>query len=113
MLAAVHTFHCEQGTTWDRVISVAVSGAPRPLSGWDGRMQVRPYLGSTDVMADLSASNGRIDLGADGSIHLHLSADDTTALTSSGVYDLKIISPAGPAYRIIEGPFLVDPQVTP
>jgi len=64
-------------------------------------------------MISLTTENGRIAINsADGLITLSISAADTAALTSSGVYDLEIISPGGLVSRVIQGTFTLSLEVT-
>ena len=76
-------------------------------------MQVRRTIESATPLITLTTENGRISLnGASGLINLSISAADTAAITSSGVYDLEIISSNGLVSRVIQGTFTLSPEVT-
>jgi tRNA threonylcarbamoyladenosine modification (KEOPS) complex Pcc1 subunit len=77
-------------------------------------MQVRrTVLTDGDPLISLTTENGRISInGAAGLIALSISAADTAALTSSGVYDLEIISSTGLVSRVIQGTFTLSLEVT-
>jgi hypothetical protein len=51
-------------------------------------------------------------LNASGEISLSLTAAQTAAITSSGVYDLEITSSGGAVERVVEGNFNLIPEVT-
>ena len=51
-------------------------------------------------------------LNSSGEISLSLTATETAAITSSGVYDLEITSSGGVVERVVEGNFNLIPEVT-
>lgn len=123
MIAGTYNILCEQGTTFARVIGLEEpdlvadpSGEtykPYILTGYTARMQVRRTIESTTAMITLTTENGRISIDEDdGVITLNISADDTAALTSSGVYDLEIIDVDGNVSRVIQGAFTLSQEVT-
>jgi len=75
-------------------------------------MQVRKLITSTDTLVELSTANGKMTLNASGEISLSLTATETAAITSSGVYDLEITSSGGVVERVVEGNFNLIPEVT-
>lgn len=123
MLAGIYNITCQQGSTFSRTITFKY---PDPLSpptdptyllwdftGYTARMQVRRTVDSSTVLISLTTENGRITLGgATGIIELNITAADTAALTSSGVYDLEIISGTGTVDRIMQGNFDLSQEVT-
>jgi hypothetical protein len=123
MIAGNYNILCQQGSSFGRVIAVEQPRTPTeanpaeyepyPLTNHTARMQVRRTIESTTPLITLTTENGRITLnGADGLINLSISAADTAALTSSGVYDLEIISSSGLVSRVIQGTFTLSPEVT-
>ena len=76
-------------------------------------MQVRRTVDSATALVTLTNSNGGIILGgADGTIEITISAANTALLTSSGVYDLEIVSGAGVVSRVLQGEWRLSPEVT-
>ena len=113
MTAGDYDIICEQGATFSRTLTVKdSSGDARNLSSFTGKMQVRKLVTSTDTLAELTTSNGKMTLNASGEISLSLTATETAAITSSGVYDLEITSSGGVVERVVEGNFNLIPEVT-
>ena len=113
MTAGDYDIICEQGSTFSRTLTVKDSaGDARNLSSFTGKMQVRKLVTSTDTLVELSTSNGEMTLNASGEISLSLTATETSAITSSGVYDLEITSSGGAVERVVEGNFNLIPEVT-
>lgn len=84
------------------------------VTGYSAQLQVRAYVDSSDVLFEMSTDNGKIDT-TDGTVKLKFdSADFEGASWSSGVYDLKVTSPAPNSNptRIMKGNFYIDPEVT-
>lgn len=113
MSAGQHNFIIEQGTTFNPVLTWKdSSGTPIDLSGYTARMQLREYLESSTVVAELSTENGGIALGGvAGTITLFISATNTANLTESGVYDLEMVQGAV-VTRLLEGAFILSKEVT-
>lgn len=124
MIAGSYNITCEQGTSFSRVIALEQPRTPTEenpslyevysLVDHTARMQVRRTLESTgSPIISLTTENEKIELdGINGLITLILSATDTAALTSSGVYDLEIIDINGLVSRVIQGTFTLSLEVT-
>jgi hypothetical protein len=120
MIAGNYNILCEQGVTFTRVIAIEQPSAedpevfePYPLTDHTARMQVRRTIESTSPLITLTTENGRISINEpDGVITIVISAADTSALTSSGVYDLEIIDDSGNVSRVIQGTFTLSLEVT-
>jgi hypothetical protein len=71
-------------------------------------------------MITLTTENGRIDINPNvnddatrnNEILLLVSAADTSALQTSGIYDLELISAGGVVSRLIRGDVVLIPEVT-
>lgn len=76
-------------------------------------MQVRDSHNSTTVVLELTTENSRITLGGSlGTITLNVLASITELIPDKEyVYDLELIYGTN-VYRIIEGKFIVTPEVT-
>jgi hypothetical protein len=114
MLAGVYKIVCDQGATFERLLTIEESsGDPMNLTGYTARMQVRPEIESGDVLVELTTANGRLVLGgAAGTIAMSLSPATTATIDSDGFYDLEIISAAGAVHRVLRGRFVVNLEVT-
>lgn len=119
MSAGNYDFECEQGATFKHTITYKDSNdAAIDLTGYSARMDVR-YARSknSDAVIQLNASNSRcvISDSINGKIKLIIASNDTDDLTPGEYwYDLEILSSATPPVveRVLEGKFIVDPEVT-
>jgi hypothetical protein len=120
MIAGVYNIFCQQGATFTRIIDLQYPDPidptifyPYDLEGFTARMQVRRTVTSTTKIVELTTANGRIEIvPEDGRIVLLMSSQVTAAITSSGVYDLEIVSFEGVVSRVIQGSFTLSEEVT-
>ncbi len=135
MVAGRYNITCQQGSTFDLQLTLQYTNPDYPgncanpnvcpefliwdLTGYTARMQVRKYVDSATTIANLTTENlstFRIILGNanpnDGTINLFIRAEDTRNITSSGVYDIEIISPTNEVDRILQGDFILSTEVT-
>jgi len=115
MAAAVFNFTIEQGTTLSKIFLWKDSaGAVINLTGYSGRMQVRPSVTSETIYLDMLTANGQIVLTPNtGSIQLLLSAAVTGALTwSKAKYDLELLAGNGEVTRLLSGYIDVSRGIT-
>lgn len=77
-------------------------------------MQVREKHSSTTPVGTFDTSNDGIDIiPAEGVLDIYMSAGFTEDLfPKEYVYDIEIVSPSNIVTRIIEGKFIVTPEVT-
>lgn len=89
---------------------------PVVLTNCSIRMQVRKNVMDTNVLAEFSNTNGYLTIVdvALGKIKLEIPADISSAFTFNyGVYDIEVtFEGTGDVYRIIEGCFSANPEVT-
>lgn len=113
MPAAIYDFEIEQGTTLNKqMVWKDSTGAPVDLSGYTARMQMRPSVSSDTVLLNLTTENGGITLGgALGTITLHFTDAQTSALTKGGVYDIEVVT-GGNVTRLIQGAISLSKEVT-
>ena len=127
MLAGTYNMLAEQGSTLYRVLSLEYPDLdndptgetflPWNLDGYTARMQVRRLIEDANYMIEITTENGGIDvepLGEQGRIDLTMTAAQTAALESDGVYDLEIIDTGatGTVSKVIKGTFTLVPEVT-
>lgn len=120
MIAGTYNIFCEQGTTFSRTLELKYPDEldptiyhPYDLSGFTARMQVRRTIESTSVMISLTTENNGVFIDdTEGRISIFISPEQTAALTSSGVYDLEIISNDEVVSRVVQGAFTLSKEVT-
>ena len=125
MAAGRYSFVIEQGSTLNLELQYKDSnGKPINLTGYSGRMQVRPSVGSETVYLTLSSSLNADGTGLNfsgssgtnpptsGSIAIYISAPSSSTLTfDTAVYDLELTS--GPVVtRLLEGQIKLSKEVT-
>ena len=125
MIAGIYNITIEQGSTFALIISVEQpdlatdpTGAtfePYLLQAHTARMQIRRSIDSTTAMLSLTTENGGITINpgaANNQIQLSITATNTATLTTSGVYDLEIISSANFVSKVVRGTVTLIPEVT-
>lgn len=86
-------------------------GTDRLVTNWTAQLQVREYRDSDVILLELSTDNGKI-VTSDGKITLKFAKTDIAGSWRSGVYDLKITSPASKTEWVMYGDFKITPMVT-
>lgn len=117
MAAKNFIINCEQGA--DLILAVTFAhadGSPVNLTGGIARMMARVSLNATTPFLSIDSNMlGGISLaGSSGVINILVPAAATTAFPAikTAVYDLVFTDSAGSVSRVIEGRFIIDPQVT-
>lgn len=104
---------CPQGATFDKTFSVALDGVPKDLTGFSAALQVRETFDSTTPVVSLTNGSGITLGGVLGTINVIVSSSATSAIPAGYYsYDLEITSGAGVRDRLLEGKFVVTPEVT-
>jgi hypothetical protein len=119
MAAGKYNFVIEQGTTFTLELQYKDSNSvPVDLTGYSGRMQIRPSIGSPTSYLTLSSSIQADGTGitfptpVSGTINLSISAVSSSLLTfDQGVYDLEIRSGSIVA-RLIQGGVQLSKEIT-
>lgn len=124
MIAGIYNITCEQGADFIRSIVLKYPDADDPtgetylnfdLTNYTGRMQVRRVIDDASYLIELTTANTGILIepgSTDGEIQIVMTSIQTAALTSSGIYDLEIISGSGTVSRVIQGTFTLNLEVT-
>ncbi len=114
MIPGKYNIVCPQGTTLPVQLTYSENDTPVDLFGYTARMQVREKYASATPVLTLTTENGGIILGGvAGTINILASATATAALVAKEyVYDLELVSASSIVSRIIEGKFIVTPEVT-
>lgn len=103
---------CPQGSTFSKLLTYKLDDAPVDITGYEARLQIREFFYSPDPVLNLTDSAG-ITLGASaGTISILIDAATTASLIPGDyVYDLELVA-GGTITRLIEGKFVVTPEVT-
>ena len=129
MLGSVYNFTIEQGATFELNVQYRdYLGTPINLTGYSGRMQLRPSPSSNTVYLTLSSSLNADGTGLNfsgsngitpptsGSIGIYIAACTSSLLTfNTAKYDLEIYSGSGACpltVRLLEGQVSLSNQVT-
>ena len=112
MVPGKYNIICPQGSTFNLTLTYYVDDQPVDLTSYFARMQVRESHSSANYIVELTTQNDLIDVYNDGRIVLRIS-DHITAgfIAKEYVYDLEL-GQNGNVHRIIEGKFMVTPEVT-
>lgn len=127
-MAARQNLDVDQGSYWSQsLLWKDADGATIDLTGYTARMSVRREVTDADpVVISLTTENGRITLGlvedTPGgtdlyNILLEIDAADTEDLPTGNEksvwrYDLEMVPAGGQVHRLLEGKFIVHPEVT-
>lgn len=111
---------CPQGTTFRKTITLKnADGTPMDLTGFSVAMEVRESFTSPSAVLSLSLAEGITLDAEEGKIFLYVPAGDTAALNAGSSragktyrYDIELTNPSGEVSRILEGDFIVTPEVT-
>ena len=116
-----HYFICDQGATFRKTLTLKESdGSLVNLNGYTARMKIKDEVGGTLIKSLTSASGGGLSIGgstgnnANGEIDILISASDTTSFSAptTAVYDIETVTSGGIVDRILQGKFIINPEVT-
>ena len=109
MLPGKYNITCPQGTTFMRTFTAKIDRRPVNLAGYQTRMQIRPtYDGPLVLEAATALANA-----STGTVSVTITAAQTSALKAGTyVYDLELEAQNGEVIRLIEGRFVITPEVT-
>lgn len=114
-LPLIRTLALYQGATFRAAYRWLPGGVAQDFTGWTARMEVRPEYDADPVLT-LTTDNGGITLGADGTISLYASAEQTSGVPHVGhrlLYDLALQQPnGGDVTRFLRGNVVVVREVT-
>lgn len=122
MIAGIYNLFIEQGATFTRLIEIEYPDPidptimlPYNLDSHSASMQIRRTIDSSTPQITLASSNGRIEMqsgGVENAIRLVLTPEETSTLTSDGVYDLEIEDAGGDIKRVLRGAVTLSLEVT-
>lgn len=113
MVPGKYNMICPQGATFTKRLTWTIDDIPVDLTGYTAKMQARTsYKGNCDPIFSITTENGGIVLDDEGNIDLLISADETEDFVAREyLYDLELYAGAI-VYRLVEGKFIVTPEVT-
>jgi hypothetical protein len=113
MIPGKYNLVCPQGSTFKQQFTWTIDNVPVNLTSYTAKMQVREKHISDVYNLNLTTENGGIVLGGNaGTIRLIANATSTAGIIAKEyVYDLELNS-GGEVTRLIEGKFIVTPEVT-
>ena len=113
MIPGKYNIVCPQGSTYVQQFTYSIDNIPVDLTGYDARMQVREKYVSKTAIVSLDTDSGIFLGGDEGTIDVEISSGVTELIVAKDyVYDLELISPSNIVTRLIEGKFIVTPEVT-
>lgn len=126
MLAGNYNMTCQQGSTFSRIIEIEMPDletdptgntfVPFPLAGFEARMQVRRTIDSSNFLLELTTDNGGLTINPleddVNKLVIFASADVTASISTSGVYDIELVSAENLVTRVLQGVFNLSPEVT-
>lgn len=103
---------CPQGATYSEHLTYLVDDVPIDLTNYSAKMQIRESYDSTYATVSLDSTSGIVLGGAEGTIIISISASDTAKIfPKTYVFDLELKT-GDAVIRLIEGQFIVTPEVT-
>lgn len=112
MATGKYNMICPQGATFSKRLTWTIDDVPVDLSGYTAKMQARDKPGGSCLVVDITTENGGISLDDEGNIDLLIDSGDTELIIAKDyVYDLELDS-GNEVYRVIEGKFIVTPEVS-
>lgn len=122
MIAGIYNLFIEQGATFTRLIEIEYPDPadvtimlPYNLDAHSASMQIRRTIDSVTPQITLTSANGRIEMqpgGTENAMRLVLTPEETSTLTSDGVYDLEIQDAGGDVKRVLRGAVTLSLEVT-
>ncbi len=85
---------------------------PVDMTGWSAKMQIKSDVGAATTLLELTTANGRILLGADGSIKIKVEATVTNVPWRSAGFDLFLKDTQGNVTNFMNGKIEVTPAYT-
>ena len=120
--AGIHNLLCDQGATFRKTLTMFASDGTTAidLTGFTARMKIKDEVGGTLIKSLTSSSGGGLTIGGsagnatNGEIDIQISATDTASFSAplDAVYDLEIQKNSGIVYRVLQGKFIINPEVT-
>jgi hypothetical protein len=116
MAAGTYDLEIEIGASFERTFTVVRDGEPVDFTGDTAAAAIRGSdRASAAVLCLATTENGRLALGADGTIRLTLDEEAVNAMAGSptAVWDLFVRRDANTVWKVLKGNVTFDPRRTP
>lgn len=104
------------GGTFNPVLTMnsGVIGNLVDLTSYTAKMQIRPFVGSSDIIVELTTENGGITInGPAGTISLLLTPEQTALLAPIRAgFDLQLTAPGGEVDYVLQGAIIIQQMYT-
>ena len=120
--AGIHNLLCDQGATFRKTLTMFASKGTTAidLTGFTARMKIKDEVGGTLIKSLTSSSGGGLTMGGsagnatNGEIVILISATASASFSAplDAVYDLEIQNNSGIVDRVLQGKFIINPEVT-
>lgn len=111
MSAGIYNIKADQGSTFVFSFTITTDGTAWNLTGYSARMQVRASVQSASTILNL-VSPTDITLTSAGVVTVTVDADVMATASGSFVYDIEVESGSGIVTRLLQGKFIITPEVT-
>jgi hypothetical protein len=114
-VAAAYNVTVDQGADYYLTLTYnSPAGTPINLTGYTSSLQVRQNPSDINSYLTLTTANGGIVItGSTGTVAVHASAAQTTAIGAGYYYyDIKLTSSVGIVTRLTQGQFTVNASIT-
>jgi hypothetical protein len=106
------TLTIDQGTTWGISWPVTENGAPKDISAWSVKAQIRSVDSLQAILHEWSTARGNATVTG-GRVALTVTPATSSAWTwQAAIYDVELTSPANDVFRIAQGAVYLSPEVT-
>lgn len=111
-MAGEHNIITVEGDTWLFNFTVDTDGTPWNLATYTARMQVRQSTIATTTLLDISTSD-YISMNSSGDVSIEVPSSVMADINDGRyVYDFELTSGGGQKTTLLQGSFIVSPQVT-
>lgn len=111
-MAGTYNIVADQGATFNFNFTIDTDGTPWNLTGYTFAMMVKESTASTSAYLDLP-TDGTVTMNSSGQVSITVPAAKTTTIPAGRwYYDIELTAPNTTVTRILEGRFIVNPQVT-
>lgn len=113
MAAGKYKIFIEQGATYQLFFTLYNDDDIWDLTDYTARLQARSSIESADIIFEATTDDIITLGGVAGTFDMVIDADDTADLPDGHfIYDLEIESPGGQVWRVLQGNFIISPEVT-
>jgi hypothetical protein len=113
MAAGKYKIFIEQGATYQLFFTLYNDDELWNLTDYTARLQARSSIESAEPIFEATTDDIITLGGALGTFDMVIDATDTSDLPDGHyIYDLEIEAPTGDVWRVLQGNFIISPEVT-